>query len=88
MAEIVYLTEKKRLPANDYVDLKAALDDRDHVFKRVPFTVEVVDVMKQVSREDDPTCLTGSLRLRLCLSEFPSHSHEGKTRSSNVHTIW
>ena len=33
MAEIVYLLEKNRLPANAYVDLKAALEDPDHVFK-------------------------------------------------------
>ena len=33
LAEIVYLIEKNRLPANAYSDLKAALDDPDHVFK-------------------------------------------------------
>ena len=46
MAEIVDLIEKKRLPANAYADLKAALDDPDHVFKEAPFTVEIVDAMK------------------------------------------
>ena len=48
LAEIVYLIEKNRLPANAYVDLKAALDDQDHVFKEAPFTVEIVDAMKQI----------------------------------------
>jgi PIN domain nuclease of toxin-antitoxin system len=49
LAEIVYLIEKNRPPAsNDYTDLKAALDDPDHVFKEAPFTVEIVDAMRQV----------------------------------------
>jgi len=33
LAEIAYRIEKNRLPANAYADLKAALDDPDHVFK-------------------------------------------------------
>jgi len=33
LAEIVYLVEKNRLPANAYAELKAALDDPGHVFK-------------------------------------------------------
>jgi len=49
LAEIVYLIEKNRPPAsNAYTDLKAALDDPDHVFKEAPFTVEIVDAMRQV----------------------------------------
>jgi len=54
LAEIVDLIEKKRLPANAYADLKAALDDPDHVFKEAPFTVEIVDAMKPVPRADVP----------------------------------
>ncbi len=50
LAEIVYLVEKNRLPVDAYTDLKAALDDPDHVFKEAPFTVEIVDAMRQVPR--------------------------------------
>ena len=53
-AEIVYLIEKNRLPANAYADLKAAIADPDHVFKEAPFTVEIVDAMRQVPRADVP----------------------------------
>src|SRR5580700_2525001 len=55
LAEIVYLIEKNRLPAaGAYTDLKAAFDDPDHVFKEAPFTVEIVDAMRQVPRADVP----------------------------------
>jgi predicted nucleic acid-binding protein len=48
LAEIVYLIEKNRLPANAYADLKAAIADPDQVFKGAPFTLEIVDAMQQV----------------------------------------
>ena len=54
LAEIVYLIEKNRLPANAYSDLKAALNDPGHVFKEAPFTVEIVDALRQVPRADVP----------------------------------
>ena len=36
LAEMIYLIEKGRLPANAYAGVKAALDDPDHVFKEAP----------------------------------------------------
>ena len=71
MAEIVYLIEKNRLSANAYTDLKAALDDPDHVFQEAPFTVEIVDALRQVPRADVPDarpdrCCDGGLFRRSC----------------------
>ena len=60
MAEIVYLIEKNRLPANAYDDLRGALGDPDHVLTEAPFTVDIVDAMRQVPRSMCPTCRIGS----------------------------
>jgi PIN domain nuclease of toxin-antitoxin system len=68
LAEIVYLIEKNRVPANAYPDLKAALADPDHVFKEAPFTVEIVDAMRQVLRTEVPICQTALWRRRACIS--------------------
>lgn len=54
LAEIVYLVEKTRLPARAYADLKAALEDPDHVFKEAPLTADIVDAMRQVARKEVP----------------------------------
>src|SRR5579871_3933708 len=54
LAEIVYLIEKNRLPANVYADLKAAIADPDHVFKEARLTLEIVDAMRQIPRADVP----------------------------------
>ena len=54
LAEIVYLIEKNRFPASVYDDLKTALADSDYVIEEAPFTVEIVDVMRQIPRADVP----------------------------------
>ena len=88
MAEIVYLLEKNRLPANAYVDLKASLDDPDHVFKEAPFTVEIVDAMKQVARAAVPDMPDRIVAATAVYFGVPALSRDGKIRASNVQTIW
>ena len=88
MAEIVYLIEKNRLSANSYVDLKAALDDPDHVFKEAHFTVEIVDAMKQVPRADVPDMPDRIVAATAVYFDVPVVSRDGKIKPSNVQTIW
>lgn len=88
LAEIVYLIEKNRLPANAYTDLKAALIDQDHVFKEAPFTVEIVDAMKQVPRADVPDMPDRIVAATAVYFGVPVISRDGKIRASNLQTIW
>ncbi len=88
LAEIVYLIEKNRLPANFYADLKAALDDSDHLFKEAPFTLEVVDAMRQVSRADVPDMPDRIVAATAVYFGVPVISRDGKIRASNVQTLW
>ena len=88
LAEIVYLIEKNRLPANAYVDLKAALDDPDHVFKEAPFTVEIVEAMHQVPRAAVPDMPDRIVAATALYFDVPVISRDGKIRASNVQTIW
>lgn len=89
MAEIVYLTEKNKLPPKAYIDLKAALDDPDHVFKEAPFTVDIVDAMKQVPRADVPDMPDRIVAATAVYFGVPTLSRDGKIRASNnVQTIW
>jgi PIN domain nuclease of toxin-antitoxin system len=88
LAEIVYLTEKNRLPANAYSDLKAALEDPDHVFKEAPFTVEIVDAMTLVPRADVPDMPDRIVAATAVYFGVPVISRDGKIRASNVQTVW
>ena len=88
LAEIVYLIEKNRLSANAYADLKAALNDPEHVFKEAPFTVEIVDAMKQVVRADVPDMPDRIVAATAVYFGVPVISRDGKIRASNVQSIW
>ena len=88
LAEIVYLVEKNRLPPNTYTDLKAALDDPDHVFKEAPFTVEIVDAMRQVPRADVPDMPDRIVAATAVYFGVPVISRDGRIRASSVQTVW
>ena len=88
LAEIVYLIEKNRLPANAYTDLKATLEDPDHVFKEAPFTVEIVDAMRQVPRAGVPDMPDRIVAATAVYFGVPVISRDGRIRASNVQTVW
>ena len=88
LAEIVYLIEKSRLPANAYADLKNALADPDHVLKEAPFTVEIVDAMRNVSRAAVPDMPDRIVAATAVYFGVPVLSRDGRIRGSNVQTVW
>jgi PIN domain nuclease of toxin-antitoxin system len=88
LAEIVYLLEKNRLPANAYTDLRAALDDLDHVFKEAPLTVDVVDAMRQIPRADVPDMPDRIVAATGAYFGAPVISRDGRIRAANLQTIW
>src|SRR5579872_2916197 len=88
LVEIVYLSEKNRLQANAYEDLKAAIADPDHVFKEAPFTVEIVDVMRQVARAEVPDMPDRIVAATAAYFGVPVLSRDGRIRASRVRTVW
>jgi len=88
LAEIVYRIEKNRLRPNAYTDLKAALDDPDHVFKEAPFIVEIVDAMRQVPRADVPDMPDRIVAATAIYFGVPVISRDGRIRASIVQTVW
>jgi PIN domain nuclease of toxin-antitoxin system len=88
MAEIIYLIEKNRLPPSAYDDLKRALADSDYVLKEAPFSVEIVDAMRQVPRVDIPDMPDRIVAATAVHFGVPVISRDGRIRASNVQTIW
>ena len=88
LAEIVYLIEKGRIPAEALDDLIRALNDVDGVFEELPLTQQIVVAMRQVPRDEVPdlpdrvVAATG-LHLRV-----PVISRDGSIRASTIQTIW
>lgn len=88
LAEIVYLVEKSRLPANAYTELKAALDDPDHVLKEAPCTVEIIDAMIQIPRADVPDMPDRIVAATAVYFDVPVISPDGRIRAATLKTVW
>lgn len=88
LAEVVYLIEKNRLPPSAYDDLKIALADPNHVLKEAPFSVEIVDALRQVPRVAVPDMPDRIVAATAVYFGVPVISRDGRIRASNVQTVW
>ena len=88
LAEIVYLIEKWKLPAETYPDLLGALRDPEHVFQEAHFTSGIVDTMRQVPRDEVPDMPDRMIAATALFLSVPVLSRDGRIRSSSVTTIW
>lgn len=88
LAEIIYLTEKNRLPVSAYEELKKALSDHEYVIEQAPFNAEVVDAMRQVPRSEVPDMPDRIVAATAVYFGVPVISRDGKIRASSVQTIW
>ena len=88
LAEIIYLTEKNRLPVSAYEELKKALADHEYVIEEAPFNAEVVDAMRQVPRSEVPDMPDRIVAATAVYFGVPVISRDGKIRASSVQTIW
>jgi PIN domain nuclease of toxin-antitoxin system len=88
LAEILYLTEKGRLPLSAYSDLKGALADHEYVIEEAPFTSEIVDVMRTVPRDSIPDMPDRIVAATAVYLGVPVISRDGRIRAPNVRTIW
>ena len=88
LAEIVYLVEKSRISASALDDLRSALENPNHVFKEAPFTKDVVNFMRQVSRDEVPDMPDRIVAATALYFGVPVISRDGKIHASNVRCVW
>ncbi len=88
LAEVVYLIEKSRLPPSAYSELRNALANPNHVLNEAPFTVEVVEAMRQVPRGTVPDLPDRIIAATAVYLEVPLISRDGRIRASQIQTIW
>jgi len=88
LAEMVYLVEKARIPANALKDLQNAIADPKAVLKHVPLDEDVAMKMTEVPRQDVPDLPDRVIAATALLRGVPVLSRDGRIRSSSVRTIW
>src|SRR6266516_4500623 len=82
LAEMIYLIEKKRIPANALDDVLAAIADPKLVLQEVPLDAGIVARMKQVPREEDPDLPDRIIAATAQFHGVPVISRDGRIRSS------
>ena len=88
VAEMVYLVEKERIPANNLIGLPAALADPRSVFHPIPLDEAVTLKMVEVSRKDIPDLPDRIIAATAQLLGVPVLSRDSRIRSSAITTIW
>lgn len=88
LAEIVYLCEKNRITPTAFEDLKAALQNPNHVFEEAPFTMAVVKAMRAVPRDDVPDMPDRIVAATGVHLGVPVISRDGRIRAANIETLW
>lgn len=88
LAEMVYLTEKNRLPRSAYEDLRSALADHEYVIEEAPFNTAIVETMRQIPRDSVPDLPDRIVAATALPFGVPVISRDGRIRTSNVRTIW
>lgn len=88
LAEMVYLIEKGRIPANALADLHAAIADPNAVLQHVPLDENVAIKMREVSRQDIPDLPGRVIAATAQLRGIPVLSRDSRIRTSTVQTIW
>ncbi len=88
LAELVYLTEKNRLPLSAYEELVQALADPEHVFTEAVFTAAVVQSMRLVSRAEVPDMPDRIVAATAVYFDVPVVSRDRRIRAANLKTVW
>jgi PIN domain nuclease of toxin-antitoxin system len=88
LAEMVYLVEKARIPANALKDLHAAISDPKSVLQHIPLDETVAMRMSDISRDQIPDLPDRVIAATAQLRSVPLLSRDGRIRGSNIQTIW
>lgn len=88
LAEVVYLTEKNRLPPSTYDIVTNALADPEHVFTEAVLSAAIVQSMRLVPRTEVPEMPDRIIAATAAYFGVPVLSRDRRIRASTVKTIW
>ena len=88
LAEIVYLSEKKRIPEQTLERLVNAIDQDDSVLLEVALDRNVVQALTKVKRTQIPDLPDRIIAATALYLEVPVISRDRKIKLSNINAIW
>jgi len=88
IAEMVYLIEKGRIPANALEDVHAATANPKAVLRHVPFDETIAMKMAEVPRQELPDLPDRVIAATALFHGVPVLSRDRRIRASAIQTIW
>jgi PIN domain nuclease of toxin-antitoxin system len=88
IAEMIYLVEKGRIPANAVQDLHDATANPKAVLHYVPLDEHIAMKMAEIPRQDLPDLPDRVVASTALFYKVPVLSRDGRIRSSEIETIW
>jgi PIN domain nuclease of toxin-antitoxin system len=88
IAEMIYLVEKGRIPANAVRDLHSATANPKAVLHYVPLDEHIAMKMAEIPRQDLPDLPDRIVAATALFYDVPVLSRDGRIRSSDLKTIW
>jgi PIN domain nuclease of toxin-antitoxin system len=88
IAEMVYLAEKSRIPANALNDLHAATMDPKAVLRHIAFDEAIAIKMTEIPRQDLPDLPDRVIAATALFFSVPVLSRDKRIRASAIQTIW
>ena len=88
LAEMIYLTEKGRIPVTALTDVQAAVADPKAVLRYLPVDQNIAINMAVIPRENVPDLPDRIIAATAHLYGIPVLTRDGRIRSSNVRSIW
>lgn len=86
--EVMYLSEKGRIPATTFAGLLAELNRPGPVFIEVPVDVHVAQALSLVPRNEVPDMPDRLIAATAAALRVPVISRDGKIQLATVATIW
>lgn len=88
LAEIVYLSEKGRIPSSTFNRVLQALDKKNAVLIEVPFNRYIAETLTQIERTQIPDLPDRIIAATALYLSVPVISRDSKIKLSSVPTIW
>jgi len=88
LVELVYLTERRRVPGEALARLKRAIDDDRQGVKIVPVDLRVAQALESVPREIVPDMPDRIIAATARYLRLPLVTSDSRIRRTDIETIW
>lgn len=88
LVEILYLSEKRRIPGDAFTEVMAFIDRSGTSFAEVPFDRLIARSMEGIHRLEVPDMPDRIIAATALYLGVPLISRDGRIRASGIETIW